>query len=138
MEIVTLSEVKPLWIHLDDEDSKPLYVQVKEQIIRNILSQTLQPGEELPSIRKLAKEARTSVITVKRAYQDLEQEGYIFTRAGKGTFVKEQLDQSVMERNEQAFKKKANDLIEMGRSFQLTHEKMKNIFESCIQERSDS
>lgn len=66
---------------------KPIYMQIKEQVIDQIINEELKPGEMLPSIRALAKELRISVITTKRAYEELEREGYIETVVGKGTFV---------------------------------------------------
>ena len=65
----------------------PLYEQLKEQIKQGILRGDPAGGEMLPSIRGLAQSLSTSVITVKRAYDDLEKEGYVFTTPGKGTFV---------------------------------------------------
>ncbi|WP_157796438.1 GntR family transcriptional regulator [Bacillus sp. FJAT-45037] len=78
-----------MWIHLDSDHDDPLYQQVKRQIIEQIVSGELITNKELPSIRKLAMDARTSVITIKRAYTELEQEGFIYTRKGIGSFVKE-------------------------------------------------
>lgn len=66
---------------------KPIYMQIKEQVIDQIINEELKPGEMLPSIRVLAKELRISVITTKRAYDELERDGYIETVVGKGTFV---------------------------------------------------
>ncbi|NLZ90826.1 MAG: GntR family transcriptional regulator [Clostridiales bacterium] len=66
---------------------KPIYMQIKEQVIDQIINEKLKPGEMLPSIRTLAKELRISVITTKRAYDELERDGYIETVVGKGTFV---------------------------------------------------
>lgn len=66
---------------------QPLYQQIKEQIEKKIMKGDLQPDENLPSIRKLADEIPTSIITVKRAYQELEREGWIYTKPGLGTFV---------------------------------------------------
>lgn len=68
----------------------PIYEQLKNEIIRLIMSGELQPGEPIMSMRRLAKELKISIITTKRAYQDLEQEGYVYTVVGKGTFVSEQ------------------------------------------------
>jgi len=65
----------------------PLYEQIEKQIKEQILSGALAQGEALPSIRTLAKDLRVSVITAKRAYDDLEAEGFLQTVAGKGTFV---------------------------------------------------
>lgn len=66
---------------------EPIYVQVKEQIKNQILTGQLQDGELLPSIRNLAQSLNISVITTKRAYDELEQEGLVASVAGKGTFV---------------------------------------------------
>ncbi len=65
----------------------PIYQQIKEQIQAAILSGELQPGEALPSLRTLAKELRISVLTVTRAYTELEQEGFVANVQGKGCFV---------------------------------------------------
>lgn len=74
-------------ILLRAEANAPYYEQIAEQIRRQILSGALAPGQPLPSIRALAQDLRISVITTKRAYQDLEREGYIETVGGKGSFV---------------------------------------------------
>ncbi len=66
---------------------KPIYEQLKEQIKDKIISGELEPGHALPSMRDLAKDLKVSLITTKRAYQDLESEGFIVTAVGKGSFV---------------------------------------------------
>lgn len=66
---------------------EPLFQQIKEQIKQQIFSGELQEGHALPSMRLLAKEIKVSVITTKRAYEDLEKEGYLISAVGKGTFV---------------------------------------------------
>ena len=65
----------------------PIYEQISGQIKNQIISGDLPEGEPLPSIRKLARELQISVITTKRAYEELEQEGFIDTVGGKGSFV---------------------------------------------------
>ena len=70
-------------------DSQPIYEQIAAQLRRQILSGALAPGEALPSIRGLAKDLKISVITTKRAYDELEAQGLINTVAGKGCFVAE-------------------------------------------------
>ena len=73
--------------------SIPIYEQIMEQIKKNIMNGTLQEGDALPSMRTLAKELRISVITTKRAYEELENAGFIVTVMGKGSFVaKKNLD----------------------------------------------
>lgn len=78
-----------MFIALSNSDPDPLYEQIKKQIIEQIVSGKLQPGLTLPSIRALAKELEISVITVKKAYEDLENGGYIVTVQGKGSAVAE-------------------------------------------------
>lgn len=73
--------------HLSLSHPMPLYAQIEEQIKRKILAGELQPDEGLPSIRSLALDLTTSVITVKRAYRELETKGWVYTRPGLGTFV---------------------------------------------------
>jgi GntR family transcriptional regulator len=68
---------------------KPIYLQIEERIRAAIMSGEASPGEELPSIRGLAADLRVSVITTKRAYDDLEREGFIVTSPGRGTYVAE-------------------------------------------------
>ena len=74
-------------ILLDNRSGQPIYEQITDQIRAQILSGELRPDEALPSIRSLAKDLRISVITTKRAYEELEQEGFIDTMPGKGSYV---------------------------------------------------
>ena len=70
-------------------DRRPMYLQIKEQIRHRIAVGDWKAGQEIPSIRTLAIELRVSVITIKRTYVELESEGVIVTRHGKGSFVAE-------------------------------------------------
>ena len=72
---------------ISQTDPRPLYLQVKEQIRHRIAVGELKPGDEIPSIRALAADIRVSVITIKRTYLELEREGVIQTRQGRGSFV---------------------------------------------------
>lgn len=74
-------------IFLSNAGQEPIYAQIARQIKQQILSRQLRAGEPLPSIRLLAKELRISVITTKRAYEELEADGFIVTQAGRGSFV---------------------------------------------------
>ena len=75
-------------IIITNNSEKPIYDQIKEQIKEMILKGELKEGDSLPSMRLLAKELRISIITTKRAYEELEREGYIESYTGKGSFVK--------------------------------------------------
>ncbi|MBT1179180.1 GntR family transcriptional regulator [Bifidobacterium vespertilionis] len=72
---------------ISNSDGRPIYEQITSQIKALILSGDLKPGEKLPSIRALANGLRISVITTKRAYTDLESQGFIETVQGRGSFV---------------------------------------------------
>ena len=72
---------------ISNSSGKPIYEQITDQIKTSILSGELQEGQALPSMRALARDLRISVITTKRAYEDLERDGFVVTVAGKGCFV---------------------------------------------------
>lgn len=75
-------------IIIRNNSESPIYDQIKEQIKAMIISGELREGDAIPSMRLLAKELRISIITTKRAYEELEREGYIESFTGKGSFVK--------------------------------------------------
>ena len=74
-------------LYISNSGQEPIYAQITRQIKAKILNGELQQGDALPSIRLLAKELRISVITTKRAYEDLERDGFILTQQGRGSFV---------------------------------------------------
>lgn len=76
-------------IIISNSSGKPIYEQITSQMKAMIMNGTLKAGDPLPSMRLLAKELRISVITTKRAYEDLERDGFITTVVGKGSFVRE-------------------------------------------------
>lgn len=84
-------------ILISNSCGSPIYQQIYDQIKAAILSGELREGDMLPSIRALAKDLRISVITTKRAYEELEQGGYIYTAAGKGCFVSQKSSGMVYE-----------------------------------------
>lgn len=82
------------YVTISQADRRPMYLQIIEQIRHRIAVGDWKAGDELPSIRALAVSTQVSVITVKRAYLELEREGVIVTRQGKASFVAEQVDLS--------------------------------------------
>lgn len=74
-------------IIIGSDSATPLYEQITNQVKELVLKGELEQGAMLPSIRMMAKELKVSIITVKRAYEDLEQEGFVETTPGKGTYV---------------------------------------------------
>ncbi|WP_067140797.1 GntR family transcriptional regulator [Oceanivirga salmonicida] len=72
---------------INNTSSKPIYKQIKDNIIAQILNGELKNGEQLPSIRILASDIKISIMTIKKAYDELEEEGYIVTTQGKGSYI---------------------------------------------------
>lgn len=85
--IYSETAVRRLDIVISNSNPKPIYEQITDQIKNKIITGTLSPGDALPSMRLLARDLHISVITTKRAYMDLERDGFIETVAGKGCFV---------------------------------------------------
>ncbi|WP_428911791.1 GntR family transcriptional regulator [Niallia sp. Krafla_26] len=85
-------------IIISNTSKEPLYEQIYMQIKKQILTNELKAGEALPSMRQLAKDLDISVITTKRAYEELEKNGFIFSIVGKGSFVSEQNNEMILER----------------------------------------
>jgi len=86
-------------LYIDNRSGAPIYDQIYSQIKDAILSGQVTEGEALPSIRALAKDLRISVITTKRAYDELESEGFIYMLTGKGCFVAERSTELLREEN---------------------------------------
>lgn len=100
-------------IIIANSSDKPIYQQIEEQIKNRIINGELEPGAALPSIRRLAKELHISVITTKRAYEELEQEGFINKVAGKGTFVAPQNPNILKERRLKIVEEKLLEAINL-------------------------
>ena len=114
-------------IILSNMTDKPIYQQIIEQIKAHIMSGELSEGEALPSMRTLAQQLRISVITTKRAYEELENEGYIENFTGKGCFVKKQNSDFLHEEMVRQTEKLISDACEKARICGLTLEEMKEI-----------
>ena len=111
-----------------------LYEQIENQIKTQILNGNLNAGEALPSIRTLAKELKVSIITTKRAYEELEKGGYIETVVGKGTFVSNANADRLKEAALSEMECKLEEIIITDKSFGLTLEECIEIFKSIYEE----
>ncbi|MBR6020338.1 MAG: GntR family transcriptional regulator [Lachnospiraceae bacterium] len=113
-------------ITISSSSGDPIYLQIVEQVKSQILDGTLAPGESLPSMRNLAAELRISFMTTKRAYEELENDGYIESFTGKGSFVKAQNMQLYREeqlrRMEQSLTEVCETARKAGVSIQELHE----------------
>lgn len=100
----------------------PLYEQITKQIKEQILQGKLEQGSILPSIRMMAKELKVSIITVKRAYEDLEQEGFVKTTPGKGTYVSLDNRERLMEIRISQLEEKLEEVISSAKSIDMSLE----------------
>jgi len=120
-------------IIISNASGVPLYEQIEEQIKGQIVTGELAAGDALPSMRVLAKELKLSVITTKRAYEDLERDGFIETVIGKGSFVKgmnSELMRENMRLAVEEYLEKAVEKAVMGRlSFEELSEMLSIIYE---------
>ncbi len=94
------------------QDKDPIYLQIIKQIKLQILNGTLKPNDSLPSMRALATSLRISVITTKRAYEELEKEGFIVSVVGKGCFVSDKTVNSIEQEHQRQLNDALNQLAE--------------------------
>ena len=99
-------------IIISNRDERPIYEQITSQLKKMIISGELKQGQALPSMRALAKDLRISVITTKRAYEELEKDGMIETVTGKGSFVAEQNTQLIKEEKLKNIEERIYDIRE--------------------------
>jgi len=112
----------------------PIYEQIGRQIRNAIIKGELQGGELLPSIRNLARELRISVITTKRAYEELEREGYIETVGGKGTFVSLHNTELLKEKRMQIIEEKLSDVVLEGKLLNINLATLHEILDLLYEE----
>ena len=121
-------------ININNSSTVPLYEQIQNQIKAQILNGTLTPGEGLPSIRNLAKELKVSIITSKRAYEELEKEGFVETVTGKGTFVAKQNTERLKETVLYEIENKLEEIIKQAKAVGVSLEEGIEIFKSIYEE----
>lgn len=122
-----------MFIILRSNTDVPLYDQIATEIRAKILSGELQPGEALPSIRQLASELLISVITTKRAYQELEASGFIETQPGKGTFVSGVPHASPTDRRLDEVRGQFVEAIRLGLRVGLNSAELLQLFDQILQ-----
>lgn len=122
-------------IIISNNADSPIYEQIKEQIKLLILNGELKAGDALPSMRLLAKELRISIITTKRAYEELEREGYIESFTGKGSFVKSMNQDMVKETLVYEIETLLEEVIDKAVIAKLSYEELTEILKVVYEER---
>lgn len=116
-------------IIISNSSGKPIYEQITEQIIAQIIDGRLKAGDPLPSMRVLAQNLKISVITTKRAYNDLEAEGFVETVAGKGCYVSARDPGILREANLRMAERHIQDAIAVAKRSGIGKEELKDMVE---------
>lgn len=119
-------------IIINNSSMQPIYEQIVEQIRNHILNGSLKKEQSLPSVRGLAKELHISALTVKKAYDALEMEGFIVTIHGKGSFVAGVHSDLAREEQKKEVEKELDAAIRKGRVCGMTNEDIRLLFELLL------
>jgi GntR family transcriptional regulator len=130
-------EVREVWIpiQLNENSAEPLYHQIESQLRSLIISGQIKEGTLLPSIREFAGGLNCSVITVRRVYQDLENEGLLRTKQGTGTFVAKVGDTQREVFRREAVEEALNSAVDVGISVKCEEEELKQLFLSILHKK---
>lgn len=126
--------MRQLDIIIRNSSNQPIYDQIYSQIKNQIISGKLKEGEPLPSIRSLAKDLKISVITTKRAYDELERDGFIYTVPAKGCFVAERNYELIREENLKKIEEYMQKISELAVLCNISYEELLEMFEIIIKE----
>lgn len=121
-------------IIINNNSMQPIYEQIVGQLKQQIVNGSLKQEQALPSVRVLSKELRISALTVKKAYDALEQEGFIVTIHGKGSYVAGVNRNLVLEEQRKEVETAMEQAIRKGKSCGMTKEELRNLFEIIMEE----
>ena len=123
-------------IIISNNSKEPIYEQIYSQIKKHILTNELQAGQGLPSMRQLAKDLDISVITTKRAYEELEKNGFIYSVVGKGSFVSEQNNEMIKERKLKGIEEQLLAAIQNGKEIGLSLTELQELLTMLYREET--
>ena len=112
----------------------PLYQQIKDQIKDAILKEELVEGDALPSIRAFANDLKVSVLTIRRVYEELEQEGFIVSQVGIGTFVYKRNLELIRDSKRRLVEQKMADMIQTAKSLKISKEELNSMMDILYEE----
>ena len=122
-------------IIINHSSMQPIYEQVVDQIKALIIDGTLKEQEPLPSVRVLSRELRISALTVKKAYDCLEEEGFVITVHGTGSFIANANQGLLMEERKKEVETELEQVLRKGRSYGLTDEELRELFDIIMEEK---
>lgn len=126
--------MKVMNIIIRNSSDKPIYEQITIQLKQMIINGELKSGDQLPSMRMLAKELRISVITTKRAYEDLERDGFIYTVVGKGSYVADKNMEFVREEQLKIVEEHLNKAVDGAKAGGISLEELQEIIRMIYKE----
>lgn len=121
---------------IDYRSGESLYIQIKDNFKKLILSESLKEDEMLPSVRSLATELTINVNTVQRAYRELEQEGFIYSIPGKGNFVAK-INKEVINKGLQIFKDQLEEVIKKAKFFGVSKNEVSKMIDEFFESRGE-
>ena len=121
---------------IDYRSGESLYIQIKNNFKKMILSEALKENEMLPSVRQLASSLAININTVQRAYRELEQEGYIYSIPGKGNFVAK-IDKNVINKNLDEFKSQLFSVLDKAKLLDISKEEIIKLVDEFYRDRGD-
>ncbi len=121
-------------ILINNSSMQPIYEQIVNQIKASIVSGSLKEGQALPSVRTLAKDLRVSALTVKKSYDALEEQGFIVTVHGKGSFVSCASQELMLEEKRKEVENDLETAIRKGRSLGMSKKELSELFMLILEE----
>ena len=123
-----------MYVLIDNKNGVPIYEQIYIQIKNQIIAGELAPNEMLPSIRGLAKDLRISFITTKRAYDELEKDGFIYTIQGKGCYVAPKNTELLREENLKKIEEHMEQILKLAAACNLSREELMDMMTLMMEE----
>ncbi len=124
----------PVNIVISNTSDDPLYQQIKDQIKEAILREELTEGDPLPSIRAFANDLSVSVLTIRRVYQELEQEGFITSQVGRGTFISAGNLELLRDSKRRLVEQKMQEMIQIAKTLKITKEELNVMMDILYEE----
>ena len=121
-------------IIITNSNDTPIFMQIKDSIKESIFNDTLKEGESLPSVRALASDLKISFLTVKRAYDELEKEGFIKTIPGKGSFISPKNMELIREEKLKQIESYIEEIYKLSKISNITEEEIKELFQFIFEE----
>ncbi|MCI8718256.1 MAG: GntR family transcriptional regulator [Lachnospiraceae bacterium] len=123
-------------IVISNTSESPLYQQIKDQIKDAVLKEELVEGDALPSIRAFANDLKVSVLTIRRVYDELEQEGFVTSQVGIGTFVSTSNVELLRDSKRRLVEKKMSDMIQTAKSLNISKDELNAMMDILYEEEN--